>query len=258
MTTQMPTQTSATANGAMPARPAGRAAVTMNKNKKTTQILLIIAGAFGVCWMPYHLFMIGELRNKTSIAFAFEVLFYANELAFVYLAATELNNMLEPPPFPFLDSDTGGSGLDWPFIFCHCLAMTTTVTNPVLYGWLNTNLKHLFRAMIPYISKDRQQSHANAAISGASEPVVGVSTMRQQSLNRSLRRGCISLSRVNCNEVEEDERKSPMPMADITINFLSNDDHLDDVSRTVVLARLSGSEKVCTGRAICLLANLCP
>jgi hypothetical protein len=76
--------------------------------------------------------------------------------------------MLETPPFPFLDSDTGGSGLDWPFLFCHTLAMTTTVTNPILYGWLNTNLKHLFRAMIPYIrERDRERDRGAAATSAA-------------------------------------------------------------------------------------------
>lgn len=43
-------------------RPMGgkRAEVTINRNKKTTQILLIIAGTFAVCWLPYHLFMIGK------------------------------------------------------------------------------------------------------------------------------------------------------------------------------------------------------
>ena len=38
-----------------------RAAVTMRRNKKTTQILLIIAACFGVSWLPYHIYTIGEL-----------------------------------------------------------------------------------------------------------------------------------------------------------------------------------------------------
>ncbi len=36
-------------------------------------------------------------------------------------------------------------GVNYIFIGCHVIAMTTTITNPILYGWLNTNLKHLFR-----------------------------------------------------------------------------------------------------------------
>ena len=49
-----------------------------------------------------------------------------------------------------LDSE---QSLMW-FSAVHLLAMTTVVSNPILYGWLNTNPKHLFRAMIPYV-RDR-------------------------------------------------------------------------------------------------------
>jgi len=31
------------------------------------------------------------------------------------------------------------------FFVVHSFAMLNTVTNPILYGWLNTNLNHLFR-----------------------------------------------------------------------------------------------------------------
>ena len=33
---------------------------TMRKNRKTTQILLIIALCFAIAWLPYHIFMIRE------------------------------------------------------------------------------------------------------------------------------------------------------------------------------------------------------
>ena len=33
---------------------------TMRRNKKTTQILLIIALCFGISWLPYHCFMISK------------------------------------------------------------------------------------------------------------------------------------------------------------------------------------------------------
>jgi hypothetical protein len=35
------------------------------------------------------------------------------------------------------------------FFVVHSFAMLNTVTNPILYGWLNTNLKHLFRYVKP-------------------------------------------------------------------------------------------------------------
>jgi hypothetical protein len=56
------------------------------------------------------------------------------------------------------------SGLDWSmsshnellvFFAVHTFAMLSTITNPILYGWLNTNLKHLFRAMIPTVRNER-------------------------------------------------------------------------------------------------------
>ena len=37
-----------------------RADVTIKKNRKTTQILLIIALMFGAHWLPYHIYTIGE------------------------------------------------------------------------------------------------------------------------------------------------------------------------------------------------------
>ena len=36
-----------------------RAEVTVRRSKKTTQILLIIAGLFGIHWLPFHILTIG-------------------------------------------------------------------------------------------------------------------------------------------------------------------------------------------------------
>lgn len=46
------------------------------------------------------------------------------------------------------------------FFFVHTFAMLSTITNPILYGWLNTNLKHLFRAMIPTVRNEREEREA--------------------------------------------------------------------------------------------------
>lgn len=40
-----------------------RSEVTMKRNRKTTKILLIIAAAFGLHWLPYHLYTIGKASN---------------------------------------------------------------------------------------------------------------------------------------------------------------------------------------------------
>lgn len=40
-----------------------REEVTIRKNRKTTQILLIIAGMFGIHWLPYHIYTIGKPCN---------------------------------------------------------------------------------------------------------------------------------------------------------------------------------------------------
>ena len=50
-------------------RHSNRADVTIRKNRKTTQILLIIALMFGAHWLPYHIYTIGECFSSmgTSI-----------------------------------------------------------------------------------------------------------------------------------------------------------------------------------------------
>ena len=44
------------------------------------------------------------------------------------------------------------------FAGVHLTAMFMVCTNPILYGWLNTNLKHLFRAMIPTVKNERNEN----------------------------------------------------------------------------------------------------
>ena len=41
-------------------RHSNRAEVTIRRNRKTTQILLIIAAMFGVHWLPYHMYTISK------------------------------------------------------------------------------------------------------------------------------------------------------------------------------------------------------
>ena len=48
-------------------RHSNRADVTIRKNRKTTQILLIIALMFGAHWLPYHIYTIGECFSSIFI-----------------------------------------------------------------------------------------------------------------------------------------------------------------------------------------------
>lgn len=57
------------------------------------------------------------------------------------------------------------------FFFIHTFAMLSAITNPILYGWLNTNLKHLFRAMIPTVRHEGAQDEANAMMGLANNRV---------------------------------------------------------------------------------------
>ena len=57
---------------------------------------------------------------------------------------------------PKFKAETQGELLSF---FCvHTWAMLSTITNPILYGWLNTNLKHLFRAMIPTVKNEKHEN----------------------------------------------------------------------------------------------------
>jgi len=108
------------------------------RNRKTTQILLIIALTFCLQWLPFHIYMI-----------TFEVLrITGNDLK----VETDVELVL--------------------FFMVHAFAASSVITNPILYGWLNTNLRHLFRAMIPHLRADnqlRKSSQADAIVLNAGE-----------------------------------------------------------------------------------------
>ena len=72
------------------------------------------------------------------------------------------------------------------FFVVHVLAMTSTITNPILYGWLNANLKHLFRAMIPHIRLATITSGQNNS-GGEAAPTAGLvgPTEAREQLNQA-------------------------------------------------------------------------
>ncbi|MCL4160416.1 UNVERIFIED_CONTAM: hypothetical protein GTU68_041232 [Idotea baltica] len=75
----------------------------IERNRRTTTLLTSVALTFAVSWLPWH--VVNFLADFHYSGFKRPEYFYA-----VF----------------------GG---------CHVIAMSTSITNPILYGWLNTNLK---------------------------------------------------------------------------------------------------------------------
>ncbi|KAK9501348.1 hypothetical protein O3M35_012084 [Rhynocoris fuscipes] len=56
---------------------------------------------------------------------------------------------------------TSPSTLYLVFSICHLTAMSTAVTNPLMYGWLNTNFRREFRLLSGQDRDDKRRSNAN-------------------------------------------------------------------------------------------------
>ena len=92
---------------------ARRAEREIERNRKTTILLSTIAVAFAVCWLPWHVVNL--------------------------LADFEYEGLREPTHFYAV------------FGASHIMAMSSACINPVLYGWLNTNLRRELVDFLPPI-----------------------------------------------------------------------------------------------------------
>ncbi|MPC39421.1 Neuropeptide F receptor [Portunus trituberculatus] len=92
---------------------ARRAEREIERNRKTTILLSTIAVAFAVCWLPWHVVNL--------------------------LADFEYEGLREPTHFYAV------------FGASHIMAMSSASINPVLYGWLNTNLRRELVEVLPHI-----------------------------------------------------------------------------------------------------------
>jgi neuropeptide Y receptor len=88
-----------------------RAAAEQYRQRKTGILLFAVAGAFAACWLPLNVFNVLADMNETLML-----------------------NVLSK------------SKLVFPV--CHLLVLLSACINPVLYGWLNTNFRHEFSAML--------------------------------------------------------------------------------------------------------------
>ncbi|XP_037067947.1 neuropeptide F receptor-like [Pollicipes pollicipes] len=86
------------------------------RNRRVTLVLVLIVVVFAVSWLPFHLFvMLDELH--------------------------------------YIDVKTRSYSLG--FAVCHLLAMTTAISNPILYGLLNTNFQREWLQLVPVVFKRR-------------------------------------------------------------------------------------------------------
>lgn len=86
----------------------------IRRNRRTTFILSCIALVYAISWLPMTMFQI---------------------------ASTLFPQMSQNPKTVYLV-----------FAFCHMVAMSSSITNPLLYGWLNTNYRREFSNIFSCVS----------------------------------------------------------------------------------------------------------
>ncbi|MBN3305862.1 NPY2R protein, partial [Amia calva] len=74
------------------------------RRRKTTKMLALVVVVFGVCWLPFHVFQL----------------------------ASDLDLIMKFKEYKLL------------YTVFHVIAMCSTFTNPVLYGWMNKNYRNCF------------------------------------------------------------------------------------------------------------------
>ncbi|XP_023723743.2 neuropeptide F receptor [Cryptotermes secundus] len=94
-------------------RDSRRARKELERNRRTTLLLTGVAVLFAVSWLPLGLFSV-------------------------------LVDLLVTPTAP-----TSPRGLYVALATCHVVAMTSAVSNPIVYGWLNSNIRREFLQLLP-------------------------------------------------------------------------------------------------------------
>ncbi|XP_037794939.1 neuropeptide Y receptor type 6-like [Penaeus monodon] len=126
----------------MSQRDARRAQREIERNRRTTVLLTSIAVTFAICWLPWH--VVNLLADFNYPGFS------------------------EPEYFYMV------------FGSCHAVAMSSACINPVLYGWLNTNLRQELTQVIPKLLRKASCPFRQTDESGS--PVVGVPVVESVSL----------------------------------------------------------------------------
>nr|XP_053639900.1 neuropeptide Y receptor type 6-like [Cherax quadricarinatus]XP_053639902.1 neuropeptide Y receptor type 6-like [Cherax quadricarinatus]XP_053639903.1 neuropeptide Y receptor type 6-like [Cherax quadricarinatus]XP_053639904.1 neuropeptide Y receptor type 6-like [Cherax quadricarinatus] len=140
----------------MSQRDARRAQREIERNRRTTILLTSIAVTFAICWLPWHV---------------------VNLLADFNYAGFQ-----EPEYFYMV------------FGSCHAVAMSSACINPILYGWLNTNLRKEMTQALPILLRKtscpvRRSGNTLSSVSAKRPTVESVSLLVHRPERDDARRG---------------------------------------------------------------------
>ncbi|KAG8198311.1 hypothetical protein JTE90_021562 [Oedothorax gibbosus] len=108
-----------------------RVEIERHRHRRATYILMIASAVFGITWLPWNIFSL---------------------IADFYPECMSAENL-------YLG-----------FVICHIIAMTSTTTNPILYGWLNSNIRKEILVVrdelrrVISIKKRRERAHRRNTI----------------------------------------------------------------------------------------------
>ncbi|GFG35484.1 hypothetical protein Cfor_00548 [Coptotermes formosanus] len=115
-----------------------RARKELERNRRTTLLLTGIAVLFAVSWLPLGLYSV-------------------------------LVDLLVTPTAP-----TSPRGLYVALAACHVIAMTSAVSNPIVYGWLNSNIRREFLQLLP--ARCACATHRRSSNERAKATAIGAAT----------------------------------------------------------------------------------
>ncbi|KAG8234358.1 hypothetical protein J437_LFUL012117 [Ladona fulva] len=142
---------------------AGRRKNIRRRHRRTTLILSAIAAVFAASWLPMTVFsLIWDLSPPPRLSSA-------------AMAGHEWSNVFTSPSY------SPPHRMYAVFAACHVAAMSSACTNPVLYGWLNTNFRREFAEIMPRVCTGRVRRPVSAVPIDASEAVSGRRDARRTS-----------------------------------------------------------------------------
>ena len=99
-----------------------------------------------------------ERRRKTN-----RMLITVTIIFFVSWAPLNMFNILIDTFEPFDNSESSSKMMLMIFAFCHLMAMTSVVTNPVMYGFLNENFKQSLMSLLTGCCYQTQSTARNVS-----------------------------------------------------------------------------------------------
>ena len=106
----------------------------MKRNRRMTKTLASISVTFAISWLPYHTFFI--LTDTFSLWQGYVRYVYIKYILLSpYVTCLFLKDQLKKHHMIL------GA--------CHCIAMTSIFTNPLMYGWFNTSLRSELETLFP-------------------------------------------------------------------------------------------------------------